>query len=88
MTEKPNPHPTPNRLAFARDIARGFVIQVDGQWHNSVTGRRCNAAVAEFGDLLTARTDTCGHGIGVTRARLTNDGQQWLDTYGKNGPAQ
>ena len=84
MSDKPNPHPTPNRRAFARDIRRGFVVRVDGHWHNTVTGYRCDDLIRQFGPLTEAYVDDDG----LTRARLTTDGQQWWDTYGKNGADQ
>lgn len=79
--DKPHPHPTPNRLAFAQAVKKLRVVRIDGHWWNTTTGRKADAAVAEFGHLIEPREDADG----LTRAHLTNPGQEWLDTYGKNG---
>lgn len=79
--DKPNPHPTPNRVTFARDVRRKFVVRVEGHWHNTVSGWRVDDLMRQFGDLIEPREDA----EGLTRAALTEAGEAWLDTYGKNG---
>lgn len=78
---KPEPFPTKNRLLFARSIQLGRVVKHGNDWWNTVAGRKCNAALAEFTGLFGTHID----GDGRERAHLNTPGENWLDTYGKNG---
>lgn len=72
---------TPTRERLLRAAKLGRVVRKDGDWWNTLTGRRVNAQVAELGPLLGARVDDEGRNLAVP----TPEGVAWLDTYGKNG---
>ena len=75
---------TPTRERLLRSMHRGRVVRKDGDWWNTLSGRRVNAQMAELLGLWKTGTDEDNR----VRAYLNDDGQAWLDTYGKNGTQQ
>ncbi len=77
-----NLHPTKTRLAFADDLAAGRV-----RWYNfvhpdafnTVTGRKCTAALVEFmaPNPPLAHVPQCEAGSSSV-AELTADGMAWV----------
>lgn len=75
---------TPTRERLLRSAKNGRIIRKDGDWWNTMSGRRVNAQMAEIVGLWHTRTDEDNR----LRADLTEAGAAWLDTYGKNGATQ
>ena len=74
---------TPTRERLFRAIKRGFVVEHGTAVYNTVTGRKVNATVTELVAARLAKFEPkVNNRAPVT---LTEAGEAWLDTYGKNG---
>lgn len=75
---------TPTRERLFRAIKRGFVVEHGTAVYNTVTGRKVNATVTELVAARLAKFEPkVNNRAPVT---LTEAGEEWLNTYGKNGP--
>lgn len=93
MTEKPHPHPTPTRLRLMRQIADGAQKPEHGvkHWHfirpqtrYLVTDTNVTVRVDELVRAGLAEIPAPDD-FNTSMVRLTEAGQQYLNTYGKNG---
>lgn len=85
---KPRPYPTPTRLQLLEDIAGGKVEHypfITPQTSNQVTGNLVTARVKEFVSAGLVDYGVQADDSNRSTVRLTEAGQKYLDTYGKNG---
>lgn len=74
------PHPTPTRVAFARDIEAGRIRWynfVEPVAHHTVTARKVTSALVEFVHAGLAQAPQCDEGLSSI-AELTVEGRAWL----------
>lgn len=87
VADKDIPFPTRHRLDLGHSIANGWIRHyhwVSPSTFHTITGREVTSRVRE---LVEGRLAVVGEAddSNTSFVRLTEQGEAWLDTYGKNG---